>query len=402
MRIMILTNSPRTNSGYATVAKNLSVELRKLRHDIAITGMQTSYEMEDYHGIPVYPIMSDFHEASSIQSQINRLIMNMKDHQSDVLLCIFQGDSLYNSFTQVHPETIWYVPIEGEILYRNHPLFNTARKVKNVVSMTHSAGKQLSDNGIENTTIYLGYDPKIFNKNYNKNLKEPVVIYFPHKNEEVTMPVSALSEFKDKMGIEYLLGYVGQNFGIKKRPERLLQAFSIFAKNKKNVHLHMHCFPISSRGLNLLEICDYYNIKNKVTFSYGNIRSSGWSERSLNNLFNLFDTYVSASSGEGFGLPILETAALGIPQIHPYFQPFIEFMGSDNEKTGLLADCITHLTVAGELRALIDIQSLADKMEIIYADDGLRKTLGNNAEKWAKHYEWSIITKRFDTLFKEM
>ncbi len=46
MRIMILTNSPRTNSGYATVAKNLSVELRKLGHDIAITGMQTSYEME--------------------------------------------------------------------------------------------------------------------------------------------------------------------------------------------------------------------------------------------------------------------------------------------------------------------------------------------------------------------
>ena len=400
MRIMILTNSPRTNSGYATVAKNLSVELRKLGHDISITGMQTSYEMEGYRGIPVYPIMSDFHEATSIQAQINRLILNMKDHQSEALLCLFQGDSMYNPFTQVHPNTTWWVPIEGQIVYKNHPLFNTARKVKKVVSMTHSAGKQLSDHGIENITIYHGYDPKIFGKDYRGDIKEPITIYFSQTNEEVIMPASALSEFKDKMGIEYLIGYGGQNFGVRKRPERLLHAFSIFAKDKKDVHLHMHCYPVSSRGLNLLEICDYYNIKDKVTFSYGNIRSSGWSPQALNILYNQFDTFASASSGEGFGLMHLESMAVGVPQIAPDVEPFREFFG--NDERGLRASGMKQMTPLGENRFLVNSSDLAQKMQIMYEDKNLRKYMGENSAKWAIQFQWSVIAKKFNAILSNI
>ncbi len=346
--------------------------------------------------------MSDFHEASSIQAQINRLILNMKDHQSEALLCLFQGDSMYNPFTQVHSKTIWYVPIEGQIIYKNHPLFKDAKKVKKVVSMTHSAGKQLLDHGIENTTIYHGFDPKIYNNNYKKDLKEPVVIYFPHQNEEITMPAGALTEFKDKMGIEYLIGYGGQNFGVRKRPERLIEAFSIFAKDKKDAHMHMHCYPVSSRGLNLLEICDYYNIKDKVTFSYGNIRSSGWSAQALNVLYNQFDTFASASSGEGFGLMHLESMAVGVPQIAPDVEPFREFFGYDDEKRGLLAKATGQLTPAGEIRGLVDPLDFAQKMQQLYDDKTLRKKISENASRWAAQYTWDVIAKQFDKVFKEL
>jgi glycosyltransferase involved in cell wall biosynthesis len=400
MKLMILSNSPHVNSGYSTVVMNLAEQLLKLNYQVSITGMQSSYRMEEYRGIPVYPLMSDFHEASSIQAQINRLILNLKDHQSEALLCLFQGDSLYNPFTQVHPKTIWYVPIEGQIVYKNHPLFTTARKVKKVVSMTHSAGKQLSDHGIENSTIYHGYDLKVFNKNYKKDLKELVVVYFPQQNEEITMPAGALTEFKDKMGIEYLIGYGGQNFGVRKRPERLLHAFSIFARDKKDAHLHMHCYPVSSRGLNLLEICDYYNIKDKVTFSYGNIRSSGWSPHALNLLYNQFNIFASASSGEGFGLMHLESMAVGVPQIAPDVEPFREFFGEGNEARGLLAESTEQMTPAGELRGLVDVGSLAEKMEFFY-DITLRKQVGRNCEQWARNYSWDKIAKQFDTVFKE-
>lgn len=405
MRIHILTNSPRdptVNSGYSTVAENLSHELSKLGHDIAITGMQTSYSMGNLGKIPIYPIMNDFHEASSIQGQIQRLILNMKDHQSEALLCIFQGDSMYNPFTQVHPNTVWHVPVEGEIVYHNHPLFVTARTVKKVVAMTHSSGEQLSKHEINNTVIYLGYNPKVFRKDYQKNLDEPINIYFPDSNQEITIPASAIAELKVRLGVNFIVGYGGQNFGVRKRPERLIEAFSIFAKDKKDVHLHMHCFPASARGLNLIEIADYYGVKDKLTFSYGSFRSSGWSAQALNILYNIFDIFATASSGEGFGLMHLESMAVGVPQVAPDVQPFREFFGYDDEKRGLLAKATGQMTPTGEIRALVDVNSLAEQMERLYAYDDLRRHLSHNCSEWARAYTWDKIAVQFDQVFRSM
>jgi len=407
MRIMIFSNSPAhptTNSGYANIVKNLSYELARLGHDIAITGMQTSYEMGNIGKIPIYPLLPDFHAVDSLNMQVRQLSLNMKHHGSDLLLCIFQGDSKwYNPFTQIVPDkTCWFMPLEGEIIYKNHQVWNDARKVKKVVAMTNSAGEQFRKQGISCETIYLGYNPKLFRKDYNKKLQEQIIIYFPANNEEIVLPACKLPEWKEKMGIECMLGFNAQNFGVKKRIERLIEAYSIFAKDKKDVHLHLHTLPIGVKGLNLLEIINYYDIKDKITFSYGNFGSSGWSEHALNILYNQFDIYVSASSGEGFGLPILESAAVGVPQIHPDFAPFNEFLGYDDNKRGLLAKCIKQFTSAGEARALVDIQSLAEKMEIMYADDGLRQTLGQNAQKWASQYTWSRCAAQFDKVFRSM
>ena len=400
MRIMILTNSPKTNSGYSNISNNLYFELRKLGYDVAMTGLQTSHEMEVFKKIPVYPVMDDFHEAQSIQAQIHRLKRNMADHKSEALLCIFQGDSLLNPFTQVHSKTYWYLPLEGELVFKNHPCFAAARKVHQLVTMTHSAEKQFNRQGIANKCIYLGHDPKVFRKGYNKNIKEPVMIYFPAKNEEVVIPVNALQELKERMGIKYMMTFVAQNFGIKKRFERLIEAFSIFAKDKTNTHLHLHTLPVHIKGLNLLELLDYYNVKDKVTFSYGNFRSSGWSPEALNVLYNMTDVYVSASSGEGFGLPHLESMAAGVPQIAPDVEPFREFFGYDDEKRGLLAKSTGQMTQAGEIRGLVDVRNLAEKMETYYARQDFREHVGRNCQKWAEQYTWQQTAKQFDQVLK--
>jgi len=407
MRVHIFSNSPAyptTGSGYANIVKNISFELSKPGYDIAITGMQTSYEMGNIGKIPIYPLLPDFHAVDSLNMQLRQLSLNMKYHGSDILLCIFQGDSKwYNPFTQIIPDkTVWMMPLEGEIIYKNHQVWNDARKVKKVVAMTNSAGEQFRKQGISCDVIYLGYNPKAFRKEYNKNLQESIIIYFPANNEELILPACKLPEWKEKMGIECMFGFNAQNFGVKKRFERLIEAFSIFAKDKNDVHLHLHTLPVGVKGLNLLEIINYYDIKDKITFSYGNFGSSGWSEHALNILYNQFDIYVSASSGEGFGLPILESAAVGVPQIHPDFAPFNEFLGHDEDKRGLLAKCIKQFTSAGEERALVDIQSLAEKMEIMYTQDDFREMLGRNAQKWASEYTWARTAREFDKVFKDM
>lgn len=399
MKIHILSNSPgdNINSGFAVVAGNLGIELSKLGHNIAFTGMQSSAIMREYKNMPVYPIVGDLSEVVYPQILINNLIRNIKIHGSEALLCLFTADQQHSILTQVHPKTYWYVPIEGEIVYRNHTIFSTARKVNQVVSMTHAAGKQLDKQGIKNTVIYHGYDPLAFRKNYDKTLEDTVAIYFPEDNNQMIIPAVALPELKEKMGIGCMITCVAQNFGIRKRLERLIEAFSIFAKDKSDVHLHLHSLPVYVKGINLLEIIDYYNIKNKITFSYSDFRSSGWSPQALNVLYRITDIYATASSGEGFGLPHLESMAAGIPQICGDFPPFQEFIG-DNER-GLLAKGIKQLTIAGENRYLIDTQDMAAKMETLYQNRQMRDKMGRNAEKWAQDYTWPKLAEKWNELF---
>jgi glycosyltransferase involved in cell wall biosynthesis len=401
-RLMILSSTPGIGTGYSNITQNLAVELKKLGYNVAITGVQSSYHMDQYRGIDVYPIMNDFHEATNVQAQIMRLKLNMKAHGTEVLLCIFQGDSLLNPFTDIMPDkTIWYLPIEGQIIYKKHSLFTSAQKVKKIISMTYSAEAQFQNHGITSTTIYPGHNPKTFRKGYAKS-DEPVTVYFPAKNEEVITPAFAVPELKKQLKIDYMVGFIAQNFGVKKRFERLIEAFSIFAKDKQNVHLHLHTLPMHIKGINLLEILDYYNVKDKVTFSYGFIGGGGLSDNALNVIYNQFDVYASASSGEGFGMPILESMAAGVPQIHPDFPPFQELLGYDDSARGVLAKCIRQLTVAGEERALVDVQSLAETLEILYARDDFRKMLGDNAQKWASEFTWRRTALEFDKVIRSL
>ena len=402
MRIMILTDSPKTNSGYATVVKNLPPELVKRGYNIAITGMQDAYRIESYKDIPIYPIMSNFHEANNIQAQMHRLMMNIQHHKSDVLMCHFQGDSMYNPFTQVFPKVIWYIPIEGEIVYRNHPLIRDAKKVKQIVAQTKAGQRELAKKGVKSECIYHGYDPMIFKKGWDHELEEEVIVYYPVKKSEIRLSIHDIPKIKEMVGAEFVVGFVGQNFGVRKRIERLVEAFSIFAEGKKDVLLHLHCMPAHMRGVNLFEFIEYYDIADKVIFSYGDFISSGWSDAALNVLYNSFDVFASATSAEGFGLSHLEIMPAGVPQVVPNFAPMDEFCG--NDERGLRANGMKQLASSGsgELRFLVDTKDLAAKMQILYDDKALRQKMGKNAQEWVKSYTWPKIALKFDKVFKGM
>lgn len=75
------------------------------------------------------------------------------------------------------------------------------------------------------------------------------------------------------------------------------------------------------------------NLKDKFS-RYSNVifddRFSYLSRDDLIKLMTRFDFYLCTSKAEGFGLPILEAQALGIPCIHPDYDPLNEFSHSDN------------------------------------------------------------------------
>ena len=451
MKVQIISASPRLNSGFSVVAINVAKGLKKLGHEISFVGLQTSNTNEWSHGIEILPAQN-FHidDITQTMHTIGRI-------KPDVVLAIIQMDSDFNDFAKIFPKTVCYTPVEG----RNIPL----RMANDLLGIKTNGGEvvsqckygqmemQLALAGIDVRCIYHGYDPGIFkpldfrnignirycfyrtdigkvssdpgtlckqgcfscnlnNKgqvecSYYKEEHVSILKFINGKWGEDSIPITRLPEItKGKL----VYGFVGQNLGVRKRIERLLKAYSIFIKDsrqfKDRTILHLHTMPIAINGANLIGIIQNLGIQDNVIFSYGSYRSSGWTDESMSILYNTFDINISASSSEGFCLPVLEGFASGIPMIAPNCSSFTELIGNDKDDSnnrGLLASIGEWQMIEnGSERALVNENHLALMMKKLYTDEKLRERFSKNAIKFASQYTWEKVCVQWDDLLKKI
>src|SRR3990167_7136264 len=160
MKIHILSNSIRMNSGFSIVAKNLAIGLRKLEHDITYSGMQTSYTSEWNYSIEQMPIqVGHIDDMTQYMITLDRI-------KPDVVLNIFQADYEYNDFPKVFKKCIWYVPVEGKNIPQTmaNDLLSVKMNGGDVIAQTkYGQGEiQLALGGIDVKYIYHGYGPNVF------------------------------------------------------------------------------------------------------------------------------------------------------------------------------------------------------------------------------------------------
>lgn len=451
MRVHILSNSLRMNSGFSNVSRYIANGLTKLGHTVTMTGMQTAYTPDYNYNIKCLPIDAIYVD------EFTQLTFNLRDTKADVLFCVFQADADLNMFAKAFPKTIWYPPVEG----RNMPIemANDLIQVKNnggqIISQCKYGQSEMKLAGIDVPYIYHGYNDKIF-KSLNfrdkppkkeqisycyystevgKAESDPIMLHRQgcydcklNNKEQIQCPyfkeeeIAILQFIDGKWGEKrikitdlpsefsryFIYGFVGQNFGIRKRIERLLKAYSILIKDsrmfKDRTLLHLHSMPIAIKGINLIKIIQDLGIENNVMFSYGAFRSSSWSEEAMNILYNTFDANTSASSSEGFGLPTLESMACGTPNIGPNCSSFTELIGEDPKtRRGLLASIVDWQMIQnGSMRALVNEQDMAHQMKTIYQSEELRKTFSKNTVKFVQNYSWEKVVLEWDKLLKTM
>lgn len=165
-----------------------------------------------------------------------------------------------------------------------------------------------------------------------------------------------------QLGIEhpYIL-YVGSIMPRRNIP-RLIQAFSE-AKG-----LSGHQLVIAGRNfqrIDIADICRQFGCSNRVR------HISAPSDEQLVNLYNGADTFVYPSSYEGFGLPVLEAMACGVPVITGNNSSLKEIAGD----AAYLVDVGSTKTIAEALRELTE------------NDDYRRKFSGRGLER-AKLFSW--------------
>ncbi len=451
MNINILSNSPtRVNSGFGIVARNLGLGLTKIGHTVSYSDMQNFYNKEWWNGMAIYPMNSlqgittgnDFYT-----SELKQFDYNLKDSKSDVVIIIYPSYNdvvASNHLHEVHKNTIWYYPVEGENLPQVYT--NELKKVSTVVPMTKQGKSELEKSNLSNINneIYHGYDDKIFHKLNSNNeshyckwrtdkyqlaqdkkwlckkgcylcnglntncdsFKEEEFTINVFGNEH-TGQISNLQLFKDQFGIDTIFGFVGDNNGKRKKIDRLLDSYSLLCKSegikKSETLLLLHTMPVSDTGLDLWNVVKKYDLNGcNILFVYGEDElGNTWSNEALNIFYNSIDINISCSSAEGFGLPTIESMAVGKPNIAPNFSSFKELIKDDNNDRGLLADIQGYEILSNKMkRALVSSKSVANLMSTIENDKSLQHRYGDNAYNWIQQYKWENVCKQFDTLLR--
>lgn len=456
MNVNILSNSPtRVNSGFGIVCRGLANGLKELGHSVSVSDMQNVYNKQYWNGITIYP-MNSVQSATTGNdfyiSELQQLVSNLRDSKADILLIIYptyDNVVVSNKLHEIIPDkTIWYYPVDGANISKT--AFGELTKVRNVVPMTQNGREELLRSDLKNITkeIYHGYDEKTFyeignggNGEYHyckwctdkyQLIQDPKVLCkrgcFKCDGldtccegfEEEIITANLFSDvyngvvgnfelLKDQFGVDTIFEFTGENASKRKKIDRLLNSFSILCKskdvNEKEVMLLMHTMPVSNNGLNLWYYIKKYDLTGKkILFVYGEEGlGNSWSDKALNVMYNSGDINISCSGAEGFGLPTLESMAVGKPQIGPRFSSFIELIGENGNECvgerGLLAKIQGYETLSNGLkRALVSSENTAELMSMMVNDKELRKSLGNNACKWVKDYTWSHISKEFDKI----
>jgi len=159
-------------------------------------------------------------------------------------------------------------------------------------------------------------------------------LYVPHGVDVEAYQPHNQAEVRDKLGLpqdEFLVGMVAANKGSRKGFQQALEAFRIFRDRHDEARLYLHTVmdPRFSQGEDIgkiavalgmpegsLRIADQYRMLNDPLPA-----------STMGILMSSLDVFLNPAMGEGFGVPILEAAACGVPSIVTNFSAMPEVAG---------------------------------------------------------------------------
>jgi glycosyltransferase involved in cell wall biosynthesis len=155
-----------------------------------------------------------------------------------------------------------------------------------------------------------------------------------------------------------------------KNLDRLIRAFAEFRKAKPE-------FRLVIAGMHGQQSRDLERLARKLGLAEA-VRFTGWIPREeLYNLFRDAHAFIYPSSFEGFGMPVLEALASGIPTACSEIPPIREFVG----KAALCFDPS-------------DVGAIQEAIELIVSDENLRGSMSVEGPARASQFSWDTTARQ--------
>ena len=372
MRILTIGDSPHINSGYGNILRKVNEGLIEAGHEVSMIAWFQMRPVEEDIGYEITHVTEQ--DPYGIYA-FNQRVFKFK---ADVVFSVCDPYALVwvsKMVTRDRFAFCYYVPVDSVPI----PSFWRSLLVDadNLFTYTNF-GKEGIKKAINRdiNVVYPGYDSDVF-----KRL------------EETKEEVKKRNGFSDR----FIFTYVGVN-AIRKQPVRLLKAFSKVIKKHPEAMLYLHTTMINEReGWNLEEAARQLGISpGNLVFSR-NSGPHGVPPQGLNIVYNLSDCMVSGAMCEGFGLPILEAAAVGVPSIGMDYSSMPELIKGRGEL--VKARAWTMHNPYCQQRPLIDEDSLASKMNKMIENPKLLEDYSKKCLEWASQYSWeNQLPKFLDTI----
>ena len=303
MKVLLLGDGCVLTTGFGQVLRHTATALVNAGHQVAqIAGLDAPpfCDSRPYHRIGVRPYFTSAGDTVGLT-----LFDKVNEHfEPDAVFVNADPGSVVNWWNRAlsaYPDmpVVAYMPIEGAPI---NPLYAEAfRRVTTALTYTRWGSARLqAEHGIEVGHVPHGVNTAIF-----KPLQ-------PEDRDVIRRDLGWADKF--------VVMFVGRNVG-RKGHDRLIRAIKILAGNgADDVILYLHCLPSENNtmgGWNLQEVAYWEDVGDRVFFAGQTDPVRGEAALTLAQRYAAADLFVSASEVEGFGLPLLEAMASGLPVIVP-------------------------------------------------------------------------------------
>jgi len=155
---------------------------------------------------------------------------------------------------------------------------------------------------------------------------------------------------------------------------------------------HSWFIPCNPKGMGKCRICGENTAHMPSTHS-------GVSQEQLIEIYNLMDIYVQPAICEGWGLPIMEAKACGVPGLYQDYSAMEDHVQNGGGLPIKIGRFYTEAETMA-IRSLPDNVDFLKKLEKLCVEGRYRAKLAKQARRCAvKLHDWAVTTNKFETIF---
>ncbi|KKK79580.1 hypothetical protein LCGC14_2832070, partial [marine sediment metagenome] len=144
--------------------------------------------------------------------------------------------------------------------------------------------------------------------------------YIPHTvNTELFKPIAEwrkMGRERYKWEDKFVIGTVATNHIERKNWVAGMKAVATFeSMHPGEIIYYMHTNPLDDRGINLLTLRTALGMENYTKFPSHAEMAIGIETETMARMYNALDVFLLPTKGEGFGIPLIEAQACGVPVI---------------------------------------------------------------------------------------
>jgi glycosyltransferase involved in cell wall biosynthesis len=394
MRIGWVSVSPYANTGYGRMTREIVSRLLD-KHDVVCIAQSDNLT---WGGKQIVPLPNNkevltrlwINPMSSSRQAADMLRYYTQEHKLDLLIGHWDVWAFGECLRMTGIPYLLYIPIDGTMTQRwANYCYGATRTVLYSKFGYNEASKFIPPSKL--AYIPHGVDCHIFRPMDKTGLRASI-------KADPPVPEDC-----------FLFLNIAANVGPRKLIPQLMSTFARFTETNKRAHLYLHTNPSGRLGnaYDLYAWRDMLGMNERIHFPAINPVISGEDDEAMARLYNAADVYVSNSVGEGFGLPLLEAQACGVPVIAPDNTSQAELVGSHYHwkiktiPTPVFSDVPIYVPTM-QTNSVPDQSSLLGRMHDAASVIPYIKIYGDKARDFALGYNWPGVKDDWFNLLDEI